>query len=83
MARPKGSTKLPPDDTVRLRRDLSLIAVLQGWNVTAQEIEDQINRARESGCEDYIVARIRIDQSWTPKLHTASLPNASSSPTAR
>ena len=44
------------------------IAVLQGWNVTAEEIKAQQKAAREAGSSGYLVAYDKIDQSWSPKI---------------
>ncbi len=46
-----------------------LIAVLQGWDVTDDEIEAQVGRAGEAGVTEWVVARERIDQSWEPRRH--------------
>lgn len=51
-----------------------LIAVLQGWDVTADEIEAQIARAKAAGAAGYVVARSRIDQGWTPRLVRWKMP---------
>jgi len=44
------------------------IAVLQGWNVTSEEIEAQQKAAREAGANGYVVAYDEIDQGWSPKI---------------
>ncbi len=46
-----------------------LICVLQGWNVTAAEIEAQKKHAQESGTAGYIISKVEIDQSWDPRIH--------------
>ena len=45
-----------------------LVAVLQGWDVSADDVRAQIARAREAGAGSYVVARTRIDQRWQPKV---------------
>src|SRR5262249_17479723 len=40
-----------------------LLPVLQGWDVTAQQIEEQISRATEAGADRALVAFASIDQS--------------------
>jgi hypothetical protein len=45
-----------------------LIAVLQGWDVTDEQIETQIARAQESGAAGYVVSHTRIEQSWEPRI---------------
>ncbi len=47
-----------------------LIAVLQGWDVSEQQIAQQISIAQEAGTAGHIVAFIELDQSWTPRLHS-------------
>jgi len=64
--------ELPPDGSVRLPGDISLVAVLQGWDVTEEEIATQLERVREAGTESWVITRARVDQSWTPALHTPS-----------
>ncbi len=45
-----------------------LIAVLQGWEVTAEEIQAQIDRAREANALGYLLIKTPIDQSWEPRI---------------
>jgi len=45
-----------------------LIAVLQGWDLGTAEVEAQIERARQAGAGGYLVARMKIDQSWDPRI---------------
>jgi hypothetical protein len=45
-----------------------LIAVLQGWNVSADELQAQISRAEAAGALGIVVAESRIDQSWEPRI---------------
>jgi hypothetical protein len=47
-----------------------LLPVLQGWDVTAQQIEEQISRATEAGADRALVAFASIDQSWSPRMFT-------------
>lgn len=46
-----------------------LICVLQGWGVTAAEVEAQKKQATEAGAAGYVVSRAKIDQSWRPQIH--------------
>ena len=46
-----------------------VIAVLQGWNVTDDEINAQIQQANAAGAAGYVVALAQIDQSWQPRIH--------------
>jgi hypothetical protein len=45
-----------------------LIAVVQGWDVSPTELDDQIARVREAGAAGCIVARTKIDQGWQPRI---------------
>ena len=45
-----------------------VIAVLQGWDVTEEEVDAQRRAATKSGASGYVVARKKLDQSWTPKI---------------
>jgi hypothetical protein len=45
-----------------------LIAVVQGWDVMDEEIAAQIKMARESGAAGYVVSRVKIEQSWEPRV---------------
>ena len=46
-----------------------LICVLQGWDVSASDIEAQKKQATGAGAAGYIVSRVKIDQSWQPQIH--------------
>ena len=45
-----------------------IVAVLQGWNVTAQQIAEQLHEAGNAGAAGTVVAFTRIEQSWEPRL---------------
>jgi hypothetical protein len=45
-----------------------LIAVLQSWGVTDEDVQAQIEQARVAGAAGYIVALAQIDQSWQPRM---------------
>lgn len=45
-----------------------VVAVLQGWDVTAAQVQAQIQRSREAGAAGHVVARMKIDQSWEPRI---------------
>jgi hypothetical protein len=45
-----------------------LTAVLQGWDVTEDEISNQIEVARQAGVNRVLIAYSRIEQSWQPKI---------------
>jgi hypothetical protein len=45
-----------------------LIAVLQGWDVSAEEIAAQISRADAANPAGIVVAEARIQQGWEPRV---------------
>ncbi len=45
-----------------------LVAILQGWDVSVEQIEAQRNQALAAGARGYVVAKTKIDQAWSPKL---------------
>jgi hypothetical protein len=52
-----------------------LLAVLQGWDVTPEQVQAQIARATEAGAAGVLVAFTAIDQSWSPRLFTLPATN--------
>jgi hypothetical protein len=44
----------------------SLLAVVQGWDVTAQERDAQIAQAQSGGAQGVLILESAIDQSWRP-----------------
>jgi hypothetical protein len=59
---------MPPRHSGKAIPAARMIAVLQGWDVTAEEIKAQQKAAREAGANGYVVAYDKIDQSWSPKV---------------
>ncbi len=51
-----------------------LIAVLQGWDVTEVEVRAQLDRGKEAGVAGTVVSRVKIGQSWTPRLLKTGAP---------
>lgn len=45
-----------------------MIAVVQGWDVSAEEIEAQRTAVTNAGANGYVIAYDKIDQSWSPKV---------------
>ena len=45
-----------------------LLGVLQGWDVTPEQIDAQIARATEVGANGVLVAFTAIEQSWSPRM---------------
>ena len=60
--------KMPPQHGGTEIPASRLIAVLQGWDVKASEVEAQVRMANESGACGYIIAYEKIEQSWQPKV---------------
>lgn len=53
---------------VRLLPPERLLAVLQGWDTTAEEIQAQAARSLEAGTSGCIVSFMPIEQGWEPRL---------------
>lgn len=45
-----------------------LLTVLQGWDVTDEQIAQQIAAVRRAGARGYLVAYAKIEQSWEPRI---------------
>lgn len=60
---------MPPRNGRKSVASRRLICVLQGWNVTAAEVEAQKKQALKAGAAGYIVAKSKIEQSWQPRIH--------------
>jgi hypothetical protein len=45
-----------------------LIAILQGYDATADEIAAQIGQAQAAGAAGYVVSHAKIEQSWSPRI---------------
>jgi hypothetical protein len=45
-----------------------IIAVLQGWDVTAEQLNAQVAGAKKAGAAGYLIALSKIDQSWEPRI---------------
>lgn len=61
-------TEMPPQRKGTGVSHSRIIAVLQGWDVTPEQIKAQVERARESGAAGYVIAETRIDQRWEPRI---------------
>lgn len=55
---PKSGKTAWPGDRV--------ISVLQGWNVTENQIENQIQASRTAGAKGHLLVKTKLDQSWRP-----------------
>ena len=47
-----------------------LISVLQGWDTTPKQQQTQIQRSEAAGVAGWIVALMKIDQGWEPRMIT-------------
>jgi hypothetical protein len=45
-----------------------VIAVVQGWNLGAEDVQAQLAKARDAGTAAQVVALFPIDQSWEPRV---------------
>lgn len=45
-----------------------VIAIIQGWDVTTEEIDAQQQAANRAGANGYVVAYDKLEQSWVPKI---------------
>ena len=45
-----------------------MIAIVQGWGVTTDEIDAQLRAATKAGASGYVTVYDEIDQSWSPKI---------------
>jgi hypothetical protein len=45
-----------------------LIAVIQGWNVTDEQVSQQMDVAQRAGVSGYLVSYTEIEQSWEPRI---------------
>jgi len=47
-----------------------LISILQGWDMTPNQVQAQIQRNEAAGVAGLVVARSRIEQGWEPRMFT-------------
>ena len=45
-----------------------LVAVLQGWDVTPEQVAAQIAQAKAAGAAGYVVSHMKINQDWEPRI---------------
>lgn len=64
----KSFTTMPPRNNGAAIRASRVITILQGWDVTDEEIEAQQNATEKAGANGFIVAYTKIEQSWSPKI---------------
>jgi hypothetical protein len=66
----RGFRAMPPKHGGKAVEPQRLIAVLQGWDVTPEQLAAQRSQAEAVGAGGMLVAFAKIDQSWSPKIHT-------------
>lgn len=59
---------MPPEHSGKAIPSSRVIAVIQGWDVTNDEIAAQKQAAEKAGAAGFVVAFDKIEQSWSPKL---------------
>jgi hypothetical protein len=59
---------MPPIRSGRAIPAQRLIAVVQGWNVSPDQLRVQIEHARSAGAAGYVVSADEIAQSWQPRV---------------
>lgn len=59
---------MPPKHNGKAIPASRIVAVVQGWDVTAEEITAQRRAAEEAGVIGCVVAYEKIEQSWSPKV---------------
>jgi hypothetical protein len=51
-----------------------LAAVVQGWDVSEEQLRAQVEQANRHGVRQIVVARTPIEQSWEPRIIKRSGP---------
>lgn len=59
---------MPPQHGGEAIAPARLITILQGWDVTPDEVAAQIEVAEAAGAGGYVVSHRRINQDWEPRL---------------
>lgn len=59
---------MPPRNQGKAIPASKVIAVVQGWDVSAEQIVAQRKRASQAGANGCVVAYEKIEQSWSPKI---------------
>lgn len=60
--------EMPPRNRGQAIPASRIIAVLQGWDVSDEQIEAQKKAAADAGANGWVVALHKIEQSWSPKI---------------
>ncbi|MSR56472.1 MAG: hypothetical protein EXS05_02225 [Planctomycetaceae bacterium] len=64
----RGFQTMPPQNSGKAIAASRLLAVLQGWDVSPDELAAQQKQVQSVGAAGWVVAFARIDQSWTPRI---------------
>jgi len=67
----RGFQSMPPANGGKAVEPQRLLAVLQGWNVSPEELRSQQAQAEAAGAAGWVVALAKIDQSWSPRIVAA------------
>ncbi|MBI3469152.1 MAG: hypothetical protein HY000_39610 [Planctomycetes bacterium] len=59
---------MPPENGGQAVEPQRLLAVLQGWDVSTDDLAAQQKQAEMAGASGWVVAFSRIDQSWSPRI---------------
>ena len=59
---------MPPQHGAKGVEAQRLVAVVQGWDVAADELAAQRKQVETAGAAGIVVAFARIDQSWSPRI---------------
>lgn len=63
-----GFQTMPPRNKGTAIAASRLVAVLQGWDISAEELAGQRKQAETAGAAGWVVAFAKIDQSWSPRI---------------
>jgi hypothetical protein len=59
---------MPPKNGGQAIEPQRLLAVLQGWDVSSEELAAQKQQAEAAGAAGWVAAFVKIDQSWSPRI---------------
>ena len=60
---------MPPKNNGKAVEPQRLLAILQGWDVSAEELAAQRKQVESVGAAGWVVAFAKIEQSWKPQIH--------------
>ena len=59
---------MPPRHQGKAIAASRIVAVIQGWDATPEEVQAQQNAAKSVGANGVLIAYEKIEQSWSPKI---------------